>query len=149
MLQAKSVIKDRFWILRLDDRKIGEVERDEQGYHVRIGDRKYYSKTLPRTEQGEPIRFESVESSAGVVSNLVHGFDAGCDAYNIMWDARRRVPLFSKSAKSRSMFAAGWYAIQQHRAWRITRNPKSILLDRYRYQGPFHSRDQARGQVMT
>lgn len=149
MLQAKPVITDRFWILKRDDRKIGEVELDDRGYHVRIGDKKYYSKTLPRIEQGEPIQFESLNRARSDPSNIVYGFDTGCDAYNIVWDARKRVPLFSKSPKSRSMFAAGWYAIQQHHAWRITKNPKVILLDRYNYRGPFHDRAQARDQAIT
>jgi len=58
-----------------------------------------------------------------------------------------RVPLFTKQAKSKSWFAAGWYAVRQHRSWRVVRNPKLIVLQRYQYNGPFHNKEQANESI--
>jgi hypothetical protein len=78
---------------------------------------------------------------------LVHGYDAGCRAHNAMWSVRHRLPLFTKTTKSKSWVAAGWYAIQQNRTWRIERNPKLIVLERYPFRGPYHDREQARESI--
>jgi len=73
----------------------------------------------------------------------VHGYATGCRAYNPMWDVKHRLPLFTKEKKSKSWFAAGWYAVRQHRSWKVVRNPKLIVLERYQYQGPFHTAELA------
>lgn len=145
MIVAKTVIKDKFWILRDNNAKVGEAEATSHGYRIRIGDRYYNSKSLPTIDGTDAVQLD-VARTANLAQRTVYGFDVGCDAYNCVWDAKKRVPLFNKSLHSRSWFAAGWYAIKQHRTWRITRNPKSILLDRYQFQGPFHSREEAHDQ---
>jgi hypothetical protein len=61
-----------------------------------------------------------------------------------MWDVKHRLPLFTKENKSKSWYAAGWYAVKQHRSWKLIRNPKLIVLERYQYQGPFHTQEEAR-----
>ena len=146
MIVAKTVIKDKFWILRNENIKVGEAEAVPQGYRIRIGDRYYYSKSLPAIDGNESVRLYTI-ADHDVTERTVYGYDVGGDAYNCVWDAKKRVPLFNKSAHSRSWFAAGWYAVRQHRSWRVCRNPKSILLDRYEFQGPFHSREEAQDRV--
>jgi hypothetical protein len=66
-----------------------------------------------------------------------------------MWDVKHRLPLFTKENKSKSWYAAGWYAVKQHRAWRLLRNPKLIVLERYQYQGPFHTQESARDKSLS
>jgi hypothetical protein len=144
MIRAKTVIKDKFWILRDDNVKIGEAEAVSQGYRIRIGDRYYHSKSLPAIDGSDAVKLDIAVDN----SHTVYGYDVGCRAYNAIWDAQKRIPLFNKSSNSRSWFAAGWYAIKQHRTWRISRNPKSILLDRYEFKGPFHSREEANDQSL-
>jgi len=51
--------------------------------------------------------------------------------------------LFTRNTKSKSWFAAGWYNIKQHRKWESVQHPKLIALQRYQYQGPFHTKDEA------
>ncbi len=31
--------------------------------------------------------------------------------------------------------------VKQHRNWKPIHNPKLIVLERYKYQGPFHSKE--------
>jgi len=66
-----------------------------------------------------------------------------------MWDIKRKLPLFTKQTKSKSWFAAGWYQLKQHRAWKVVHNPKLILLERYPYRGPFISKEQASDQSIS
>jgi len=55
--------------------------------------------------------------------------------------------LFTRDTKSKSWYAAGWYMVKQHRAWKAVQNPKLITLQRYQYQGPFHTQQQAEDTV--
>jgi len=63
--------------------------------------------------------------------------------FNVLWEVKHKLPLFTKEDNSKSWFAAGWYLVKQHRSWKTIQNPKLITLQRYAYQGPFHSKEEA------
>jgi hypothetical protein len=73
----------------------------------------------------------------------VQGYPSGSRVYNPIWNVQHRLPLFTKNNKSRSWYAAGWYQVKQRRTWSIVQSPKLITLERYPYQGPFHTREEA------
>lgn len=144
MLEAKPVIANRYWILRKDNRKVGTVERDKSGFSVRIDGKLSHYRTIPMMRKTAQIEFHPAIKTTKPPRDLVHGYDTGCRAFNGMWDIKRRLPLFTKSSRSKSWYAAGWFAIKQHRRWQIVRNPKLILLDRYAFRGPYMREDQVR-----
>ena len=148
-LIAKPVIDKQFWILKQDDQKIGNIQAVPNGYQVTMFNRVDSYKTIPMLRKKAKIEFEPVEKSSKPTADQVHGFDTGIKAYNGMWNVQMKVPLFTKQAKSKSWFAAGWYLIKQHRTWKPIKNPKLIVLERYPYQGPFHSKDQAHDQSVS
>jgi hypothetical protein len=143
MIEAKPVVADRYWILKKDDRKVGTVEADEQGLRVRINGRTQKFQDMPVARRQAEIDFQPAYRVTPQPRDQVHGYSTGCRVHNAMWDVRRRLPLFTRTAKSKSWYAAGWYQIQQHQRWSIVRNPKLIILDRYQYQGPFATQEQA------
>lgn len=143
MIEAKPVVANRYWILKRDDRKVGTVEADSQGFQVRIDGETQRFRTIPMVRKQTDIDFQPEFQTTRAPRNLVHGFDAGCRTHNAMWDVRRHLPLFTKTAKSKSWYAAGWYRVQQHRRWSVMHNPKLIILDRYQFQGPFATKEQA------
>jgi hypothetical protein len=63
--------------------------------------------------------------------------------YNPIWDVQHKLPLYTKNKKSRSWYAAGWYQVKQRRTWTIEQSPKLITLQRYQYQGPFYTKEEA------
>ena len=143
MIEAKPVVANRYWILKKDDRKVGTVEADDSGVAVRINDQVQRFRTIPMVRRNTDIEFQPVYRASPVPHNQVHGFATGCRVHNAMWDVKRRLPLFTKTARSKSWYAAGWYRVCQHRRWSVVHNPKLIILDRYQFQGPFHSKEQA------
>lgn len=143
MIEAKPVIDKKYWILKQDNRKVGNVQAESDGYTVRINDQVGKFKTMPMVRQRVNIEFSPPEKVTKPAPDQVHGYATGCRAHNPMWDVRHRLPLFTKEKKSKSWFAAGWYAVRQHRSWKIVRNPKLIVLERYQYRGPFHTREAA------
>jgi hypothetical protein len=146
MITAKTVVDRNYWILTKDESKIGAITADAEGYTVTIGGRKHQFRTMRKLRDSLKIELPTVPKVHSPNDKLIHGFDPGCRAHNSMWHVQLRVPVFTKSAKSRSWYAAGWYAVQQARTWKICNNPKLILLQRYRFQGPFHSREEAHDQ---
>ena len=149
MIVAKPVIDNQYWILKQDDQKIGNIQASEDGYQITIQNKIASYKTIPMLSRKENVEFEPAEKSTKPLPNQVHGYDTGCKAYNGMWNVQLKLPLFTKTTKSKSWFAAGWYSVKQHRAWKITRNPKLIVLERYKYQGPFRTEEEARDQSVS
>lgn len=148
MIIAKPVIDKQFWILKQDNQKIGNIQATEDGYTVRILDRVDSFKTIPMVRKKINIEFEPAEKASKPEAGQVHGYPTGCRVHNAMWDVKHKLPLFTKTAKSKSWFAAGYYRVKQHRNWKVVQNPKLILLERYPYQGPFYTKEKASDQTI-
>lgn len=150
MITAKPVVDKQFWILKQDDQKIGNIQVTPDGsYEVKILDCVNRYKTIPMVRKAVGIEFEPAEKASKPESGQVHGYPTGCRVHNAMWDVKHRLPLFTKTAKSKSWFAAGWYRVKQHRNWKVMHNPKLILLERYAYQGPFYTKERASDQSIS
>jgi len=149
MIEAKPIVDKKYWILKQHDRKVGVVEAEADGFTVRINDQIGKFKTIPMVRKLVNIEFAPPEKITKPALDQVHGFETGCRAFNPMWDVKHRLPLFTKENKSKSWYAAGWYAVKQHRAWKLLRNPKLIVLERYQYQGPFHTQEAARDKSLS
>jgi hypothetical protein len=146
MIEAKPVIPDRYWILKQNNRKVGQIEADDSGVTVKIQNRVAGYKTIKMASREANIEFTKLPSTKPM-TNQVHGFEVTGRVYNPVWDVKHRLPLFTRDTKSKSWYAAGWYVVKQHRAWKAVQNPKLITLQRYQYQGPFHTQQQAEDTV--
>jgi hypothetical protein len=60
-----------------------------------------------------------------------------------VWNVAQQLPVYTKTSKSKSWFAAGWYNVKKGRQWRTMLAPKLITLQRYPYQGPFYTQEEA------
>jgi hypothetical protein len=147
MIEAKPVIPDRYWILKQNDRKVGQIEATDNGVVVKIQNRVAGYKTIKMASRDADIEFTKLASAAKAAINQVHGYEVSGKMYNPVWDVKHRLPLFTRDTKSKSWYAAGWYMVKQHRAWKAVQHPKLITLQRYAYQGPFHSKEQANESV--
>jgi hypothetical protein len=143
MIIAKQVLKNQYWILRDNHTKIGNIEATTGGFRVKINDNVQEFKTIRMVKQRLGLDFESPPKLASRDQYMVHGYPAGCKTYNAIYEVRQHLPLFTKTAKSKSWYCAGWYKILLNRTWKIVQSPKLITLNRYKYQGPFFSKEQA------
>jgi hypothetical protein len=144
-LVAKPVIDKQFWILQDGDQKVGNILACDDGYQVKIQNQTAQFKTIRMAVQRINIQFESFKKPTvnKTISNLVHGYPAAGRIYNPMWDIKMKLPIYTKTTKSKSWFAAGWYRVKKGRAWTVSQDPKLIVLQRYQYQGPFYNQEQA------
>lgn len=149
MIVAKPVIDKQFWILKQDDRKVGNIQAVNNGFQLTINDKIINYKTIPMLCRREQIELEKPAKAAKPVTNIVHGFTVTGRVFNPLWDVKHKLPLFTKEEKSKSWFAAGWYKVKQHRHWKVVQNPKLITLQRYPYHGPFHNKEEANDKSVS
>jgi len=150
-LIAKPIIDRKYWILQENNQKVGNVEAYDGGYQVRINNQVAQFKTIKMVEQRVHIQFEpggkAIKSRPE--TNLVHGYPVAGRVYNPMWDVPKKLPIYTKTTKSKSWFAAGWYRVKKGRNWTVVQGPKLILLQRYPYLGPFYTKETASEHSFT
>jgi hypothetical protein len=142
MLVAKVVADKQFWILQQDDRKVGNIEAWDGGYQVRINNQVKQFKTIKLAAKESNIVFEKHPKPTQQDTTTVYGFPVAGRFYNPVWDVAHHLPMYTKTRKSKSWFAAGWYSIKRGRNWKIVQDPKLIALQRYPYQGPFKTQQE-------
>lgn len=138
---AKPVVANKFWILKKNEEKIGEVEHSPNGIQVRVGDKILHYKTLNLLKRKSQIEFDTVtrKNSSNNRETEVHGYPANSSVFNPVFDVRQKLPLYTKKKNSKSWFAAGWYQIKLGPKWKTIFCPKLIALKRYEYRGPYNS----------
>jgi hypothetical protein len=142
MLVAKVVADKQFWILQENDRKVGNIEAWNGGYQVRINNQVKQFKTIKLAARESNIVFAEEKAVSKPDNTVVHGYPVAGRCYNPVWDVVHHLPIYTKTAKSKSWFAAGWYSIKRGRNWKVVQDPKLIALQRYPYQGPFKNKEQ-------
>lgn len=142
MIIAKTVVPNQFWILKQDEEKVGNIQATGDGFQVCINNEVQTFKSVKMIRQRVGVDFEPSIKTTKPPQDVIYGIKTGCKAYNSIFDVRRQLPLFTKTRKSKSWYAAGWYKVQQNRIWQIMQNPKLITLQRYEYVGPFATKDQ-------
>lgn len=140
---AKPVVDKKFWILQKDNEKVGNIEATHSGFQVTINNQTQQFKTIRMAAQRANIQFESGIKTTKPDTHSVHGYPAGSRVHNPVWDVQQQLPLYTKTKKSKSWFAAGWYQLKRGRNWRVVQDPKLISLERYPYVGPFQTKEQA------
>lgn len=143
MIVAKPVVPNQYWILRKEDKKVGNIQANDQGYSIRIDNNVMYFKTLDMLKQRVSLDFELTTTPEPSPDFVVHGFPTTSTAFNGIWDIKRQLPLWTNENKSKSWMVAGWFKVKQHRTWQTVMCPKLIVLDRYQYRGPFKTKEEA------
>jgi|CryBogDrversion2_7_1035282.scaffolds.fasta_scaffold20981_2 hypothetical protein len=141
---AKPVIEKQFWILQEGNRKVGNVEATAGGFQVRLNNRVEQFKTIKMVEKKIDIKFETTKhSNTKYESKSVQGYPATGRVYNPVWDVQKKLPLYTKSLKSKSVFVAGWFSIHRNKRWMTINSPKLIVVQRYDNRGPFFTKEEA------
>jgi hypothetical protein len=140
-IHAKPIIDNKFWIIEEDGEKIATLRKNEDNRFVmsnQAGIKIYDTKESLTKEFGKKFFVvKIIKESADALSNEVHGYPTSAEPHNTMFDIRKKLPLFTKSGDSKSLYCAGYYVIKFDKGWVKSFCPKKITLERYPYQGPF------------
>ena len=138
IVKAKCILKDKFWIVEQDNEKIGTLSWDEDRYVFSSSKETAFLNTKNDVKKKFGIEIHWDEPNEVVHTEKdVHGYPTSVEPYNSMYDVQRKLPLFTKSEKSKSLYAAGYYIIRFEKGWVKSFCPKLITVERYEYKGPF------------
>lgn len=135
MIKAKPV-SDKFWILKDDSGKVGEVNISNNKYTVTVNGRTASFRSRDALISNTGIDLPKVTNTTHK-SKLVHGYPVHGAHYNSLWDLTANLPLYTKTLDSKSQFAAGYYMIKIKGRWTSIISPKLIILQRNDYRGPY------------
>jgi len=149
-IKAKPVIDGKFWILEGEGNRVGILQKDEADKFVMLSkDNRSTFKDLKSIEKkfGKNF-FVSAKPVDVKATNEIYGFATNCEPHNPMYDLKKKLPLFTKSDASKSVYCAGYYAIKFEKGWVRSFCPKLITVQRYEYKGPFKTEMELR-QVLS
>ena len=140
-LHAKPIIENKFWIVEKNGAKFATLRKNEDNRFVlsnELGIKIYDTKEKLTKEFGRDFFIARIiKESRNALPNEVHGYATSVEPHNAMFDIQRKLPLFTKSSDSKSLYCAGYYVIHFEKGWVKSFCPKLITLQRYEYQGPF------------
>lgn len=146
---AKPVVKNKFWIVENDGRPVATIQAGPTGVAL-VHDQ--YRELFPSIKMlTARYNIQVSRSLAKVVQPSappgIYGFPLTGKSFNEVYDVKRQLPFYTKTAKSKSQFCAGHYAILINRRWTMQFCPKAITLNRYEYVGPFATNEQAKTAI--
>jgi len=147
-INAKEIVKDKFWIVENDGVRVGTLSISEDQYMLSSKDGTRFFKNTKQLQKNFDARINWTELEiTEVVSKEVNGFATSCTPYNSMFDVKRKLPLFTKSEKSKSLYCAGYYIIRFDKGWVKSFCPKLITVERYETKGPFKTELEMRQEL--
>jgi hypothetical protein len=140
-IHAKPIIDNKFWIVEKDGAKFATLRKNDDNRFVMSNESgvKIYDNKESLTKQFGKNFFVAkiVKEANNAPLDEVHGYTTSTIPHNAMFDIKRKLPLFTKSSDSKSLYCAGYYVIKFEKGWVKSFCPKLITLQRYDYRGPF------------
>ena len=150
-IKAKPIIQDKFWIVEKDGNRFATLRKNDDDRFVlsnETGIKIYPNKESLTRQFGKDFFIAKIVKQSHDAQELeVHGFPTSVDPHNAMFDIRRKLPLFTKSGDSKSLYCAGYYVIRFDKGWVKSFCPKLITLQRYQYEGPFKTEIEMRQRL--
>lgn len=146
-IEAKPVVKNKYWIVEDDGRKVGTIQAAEDGVVLVQNNRRLKYPSIKVLGTAHNIRF--VRGQRKQTASVDSAYDYPCRTvpYNAIYDLRSKLPLYTTSKKSKSYYCAGYYLVNLGLHWMIEFCPKKIILKRNRFLGPFKFEAQAREKL--
>jgi hypothetical protein len=149
MLRAKEVMPNKFWILE-DSQGLKQGTMSQSNVvKVMINNVEKIYDTFDKACWDLAINVETpkVEEQSTAQEESVLGYPIKCAAFNPIWDIKRKLPVFTKTEKSRTLHAAGYYIIEFDTGWVQSFCPKVSTLDSNEYKGPYKDKLEMREQL--
>jgi len=138
-VKAKPVLENKFWIVEEQGVRIGTLCKEDEGFVVTSKGKIQFYKNENQLKKtfGKNFLIANIKENKEKVSKDVHGYPTRTKPYNSMFDIKRKLPLFTKSEKSKSVYCAGYYLIKFNVNWLKSYCPKLITVERNEYMGPY------------
>jgi hypothetical protein len=150
---SKVVIPNKEWIIEDHGQKIGSVAKLKKGYEffrrgqkINFKDLKTFTEEFGVTlAEGKKTPIFEIEP----VSYKIYEFPCSSKPFEAVYNVKKKLPLFAKSAKSKSQYCAGYYVIKFRKGWVKSFCPKLITLERYPFHGPYKTEIEMKAMLNT
>jgi hypothetical protein len=150
-IKAKTILENKFWILEDEGVRIGTLTLSEDQFMLSNsqGTSFFDNERQLKKSLGKDFTWTNLEikETPAVDTKFVHNYPTSCVPYNSMYDVKRKLPLFTKSEKSKSLYCAGYYIIRFDKGWVKSFCPKLITVERYETRGPFKTEIEMRQEL--
>lgn len=137
MILAKSVIKDKFWILEENAKRVGMMNFKDDNYVINLRRKEY---TAHNTKELKNLGIEFV------IRDLTHGGHLGVMGYPTDQEEVFNVkeiegyPTFTKKTTSKSIHVAGWYGLKFKNGWVCSLCPRLTTIKANQHVGPYKTK---------
>jgi hypothetical protein len=153
VLHAKPIVDGKLWVVEEDGEKVATLHKQENNKFLLSssnGEMMFNKKDDLTKQFGSNFFLKGVKVKVTKSADKeCHGYPTNVTPYNAMYDVRRKLPLFTKSNTSKSLFCAGYYIIRFNKLWLKSMCPKLITIERYDYQGPFKTEAEMKQALMV
>lgn len=140
-IYAKPIVEGKYWIVEENGEKVATLQKKENNKFIlssKDGEVMFAKKEDLTKEFGKDFFLTNKKVKVTTVDvKEAHGYPTSSKPYNSMYDVRKKLPLFTKSNQSKSLYCAGYYIIKFDKGWVKSFCPKLITIERYLYKGPF------------
>ena len=137
MILAKSVIKDKFWILEENAKRVGMMNFKDNNYSINLKRKDFI------VQDEHELKDMGIEF---VVRDLTHGGHLEVLGYPTDQEEVFNVkeidgfPTFTKKSTSKSTHVAGWYGLRFKNGWCTSLCPRLSTIKTNTFVGPFKTK---------
>lgn len=137
MILAKSVIKDKFWILEENAKRVGMMNFKDDNYVINLNRKDYVAHS---NNELKTLGIEFVKR------DLAHGGHLEVMGYPTDQEEVFNVkeidgfPTFTKKASSKSTHVAGWYGLKFKNGWVCSLCPRLTTVKTNTFVGPYKTK---------
>lgn len=138
-IKAKPVLENKFWIVEQEGIRVGTLTKDNDNFvYSKKGEVQFYNNEKEIFNKfGKDFLTAKITTEESNSDLTVHGYPARSAPFNSMYDIKRKLPLFTKSEKSKSVYCAGYYLVKFNVNWLKSFCPKLITIERNEFMGPY------------
>lgn len=148
---TKTLVPNKEWIIKTEDYKLGSISKSKKGYSLLKKGKVIKFKSLKEINDILGLSIEENKNQKISISshnvNQIYDYPCSNKPFNPVYNIKLKLPLFSKSLKSKSQYCAGYYIIQFRKGWVKSFCPKLITLERYPYYGPYKTEIEMKDQL--
>lgn len=144
---AKPIIEGRYWIIEEDGEKIAILQKKENNKLLLSspeGELSFNNKAdfIKKFSDISFLDFKPGKAIPKKPEREIFGYPTSCVPHNATFNIKSKLPLFTKSRKSKSMYCAGYFLIKFNKGWTRWFCPKVITIERYPALGPFKTKNE-------
>jgi hypothetical protein len=151
---AKVLVPNKEWLVTDNNQKIGAISKSKKGYVFHRNGKEVGFKNLAdvKAQLGIVLFEEGMKRTTGDPESkgyTIYDYPCSSKPYEPVYSVKEKLPLYAKSAKSKSRYCAGFYIIKFRKGWVKSYCPKLITLQRYPYYGPFKTEIEMKSMLNT